>query len=513
MNYDKKKYIQVSGNLFNDVQSKRIFSDSKTFVDSLPKRNPSEIIDEYNFQKTKSGFNLKDYVVGNFFLPKEEKIELKLPAGRNMEEHISYIWDYLIRKPQKKSDNYSTLIPLPEDYIVPGGRFREVYYWDSYFTMLGLFTAKRFELIKSIIKNFSYLIDKFGFIPNGNRVYYLSRSQPPFFALIISLLSKTKDKIIPEYDYTTRLEKEYNFWMKSNESELAANKKSLHVVKIDNKNLLNRYYDTEKLPREESFYEDLLIYSKVESNNKTNVYGNIRAAAESGWDFSSRWFDDEENLNTITTANIIPVDLNCLLGYYELYLSNLFGIAGDKLKTELFKERFEKRLQLIRTVFWNSDEEYFFDYDIKIGRLKSTYSLAGIFPLFFGFADRQQAEIASKKIELIFLKDGGVITTPNYTHQQWDAPNGWPPLQWITIIALRNYGFHQLADKIKNRWLKLNEFVFKQNGRMFEKYNVEDINLPGGGGEYGLQDGFGWTNGVASALLKNLDYEFVTDIQ
>ena len=511
MNYDKKKYIQASGDLFNDVQSNRIFNDSKTFVDSLPKKNPSEIIDEYTFQKTKPGFNLKDFVIDNFLLPEDEKIELKLPPGRNMEEHITYLWNYLIRKPLKESSKYSTLIPLPEDYIVPGGRFREVYYWDSYFTMLGLFTGRRYELINNIIKNFSYLIDKFGFIPNGNRVYYLSRSQPPLFALMVTLLSKIKDKIIPEYDYTTLLEKEYNFWMRSNESELAANKKSLHVVKIDDKSLLNRYYDTEKLPREESFYEDLSTFSKVD-NNKINLYENIRAAAESGWDFSSRWFDDEENLNTITTANIIPVDLNCLLGYYELYLSNLFGIAGDRLKTELFKERFQKRMEMIRTIFWNSEEGYFFDYNFKTKKQMSTFSLAGVFPLYFGFADREQAESVVKIIETIFLKDGGLTTTPNKTHQQWDAPNGWPPLQWITIIGLRNYGFNELADKIKNRWLKLNELVFRQTGKMFEKYNVEDITIPGGGGEYALQDGFGWTNGVASALLKNLDYEFIFNI-
>ena len=117
------------------------------------------------------------------------------------------------------------------------------------------------------------------------------------------------------------------------------------------------------------------------------------------------------------------------------------------------------------------------------------------------------ASFVKEKIESDFLKAGGVTTTTNHTGQQWDAPNGWAPLQWLTIKGLRNYGFNELADKIKNRWLTLNQKVFERTGKMFEKYNVNDISLHAGGGEYPLQDGFGWTNGIASALLSNMDEE------
>ena len=512
MFYDKKKYIQASGELFIDVQTKRIFADSKTFVDSIPKKNPAEILNEYASLKEKPGFNLKEFVTDNFFLPEDEVIDIKLPSNRSMEEHISYLWDYLTRKPQKQSSDYSSLIPLSDEYIIPGGRFREVYYWDSYFTMLGLYTFKRYDLIMKMINNFSYLIDKFGFIPNGNRVYYLSRSQPPFFSLMITLLNKINQKANTGYNFTALLEKEYNFWMKGSDSGLEKENHFAHLVKINENDLLNRYFDSENIPREESFFEDSDVFKRVNENSKHDFYNNIRTAAESGWDFSGRWFADEQNLSSVIASDILPVDLNCLLGYYEFYLSNLYESENNNLKSKLFKERFEKRLNLIRTLFWNSEEGYFFDYNFKTGKQKGTYTLAGVFPLFFGFAEKKQAEIVSKKIETIFLKEGGVATSPNKTNQQWDSPNGWPPLQWMTITGLRNYGYHQIADKIKSRWLNLNESVFKQTGRMFEKYNVEDINLPGGGGEYALQDGFGWTNGVASALLKNLDFEFTTDI-
>ena len=107
------------------------------------------------------------------------------------------------------------------------------------------------------------------------------------------------------------------------------------------------------------------------------------------------------------------------------------------------------------------------------------------------------------------LKPGGLVTTLNETGQQWDAPNGWPPLQWIAIKGLREYSINSLADIIKDRWLTLNKNVYKRTGKMLEKYNVEDTTLFGGGGEYPLQDGFGWTNGVATALINNYDQKFL----
>jgi len=506
MLFKKKDYIQLSGELFTDVQSKRIFNDSKTFVDSVPKENPSGIMEKYLSMRSKAGFNLKEFVTQNFFLPEDEPVKLNLPKNRSMEEHIISLWDYLVRKPQA-NQNYSTLIPLVDEYIVPGGRFREIYYWDSYFTMLGLFACKRFDLIRKMVNNFSYLIENFGFIPNGNRVYYLTRSQPPFFSLMVSLALKNNSDIKTELSFIPLLEKEYSFWMRYDEDELDRDKEHLHVVKVEGGDLLNRNFDTERIPREESFYEDAEIFYKTQGKYKRDFYNNVRAAGESGWDFSSRWFEDEQNLSTVISTEIIPLDLNCLLAFHEKLLSNLYGRSGNRFKTELFKERFEVRLNFIRSLFWN-EEGFFFDYNFKANRLRKTYSLAGVFPLFFGFAEKYQAEKAAEKIEKLFLKDGGLLTTVNNTGQQWDSPNGWPPLQWITIIGLRNYGFHQLADKIKKQWLLLNESVFKQSGRMFEKYNVDNTNLAGGGGEYPLQDGFGWTNGVALALLKNLDHNF-----
>ena len=125
-----------------------------------------------------------------------------------------------------------------------------------------------------------------------------------------------------------------------------------------------------------------------------------------------------------------------------------------------------------------------------------------MFPLFFNMAEQQQAVRVAQVIKQKFLKPGGVTTTLNDTHQQWDAPNGWAPLQWITIKGLRNYQQDELAATITQRWVNVNLHVYKSTGKMVEKYNVYDMELEAGGGEYPVQDGFGWTNGVLLKLLQ-----------
>ena len=128
-------------------------------------------------------------------------------------------------------------------------------------------------------------------------------------------------------------------------------------------------------------------------------------------------------------------------------------------------------------------------------------TLAGVFPLYAKTATSKQAASVAKILEEKFLKSGGLVTTLEDTGQQWDSPNGWAPLQWIAIEGLRNYGYHQLANEIKKRWVNVTVDIFKETGKLVEKYDVANAGK-GGGGEYPLQDGFGWTNGVLAALLN-----------
>jgi len=240
-------------------------------------------------------------------------------------EHITKLWNGLKRQPDIIQSG--TLIPLPYPYIIPGGRFREIYYWDSYFTMLGLQKDNQIEMIQNMVDNFTYLIDLYGFVPNGNRTYYLSRSQPPFYALMVKLLAESKGDSI-YLKFLSSIEKEYDFWMNGTDRLTNGVKAYRRVVRLPDGEILNRYWDDTNTPRAESYHEDIKTANeavlKIPGSRQEDVYRNLRAAAESGWDFSSRWLtrDDENkfNLYTIHTTDIIPVDLNSLVYNIELTL-------------------------------------------------------------------------------------------------------------------------------------------------------------------------------------------------
>ena len=496
---------ELYGDLFYDVQTKEVFEDSKTFVDVIPQYNVGLIRQRYNMLDDTTEAAISDFVEQHFEVP-ENEVEFKTDSS-SIKAHIAKLWDVLKRPADERISG--TLIPLPNPYIVPGGRFREIYYWDSYFTMLGLAEDDEVKTIQNMVDNFAYLLNEYGFIPNGNRTYYLGRSQPPFFSMMVKVLAAEKgEKILAKY--LPEMEMEYNFWMDGANS-LGKNKTHRRVVKMKDGEILNRYWDDNDTPRPESYREDVKTAERAISMNpeltKAEVYRDLRAGAESGWDFSSRWLnkneDGEFDLATIHTTSIIPVDLNSLLYNLELTISKAAEIAGDSEKSEDFRQRSVKREESIRKYLWNEEEGFFMDYNFETNRLTGNYSLAGIYPLFFEFATKNEAEQVKAKIEELFLKPGGLVTTPYNTGQQWDAPNGWAPLQWLAVQAFKNYRYEDLANEVSSRWLSLNKDVYSRTYKMLEKYNVEDLSKESGGGEYPTQDGFGWTNGVYQKLSAN----------
>jgi alpha,alpha-trehalase len=495
-----EKETLYNSSLFHDVQVNSVFPDSKTFVDCTPKKPINEIITDYNSNKGKPDFDLKEFVRLNFDLPIRPKSNFATDQKLTMEQHITRLWPVLTRKADARNSR-SSLIPLPYDYVVPGGRFSEVYYWDSYFTILGLKSQKQYDLIQNMVKNFSFLIDTIGFIPNGNRNYYLTRSQPPFFSLIIRELEEY-DSLAADH-YLDPMLKEYKFWMNGIDSVKDSGSASQHVVKMKDGSIMNRYYDKGDTPRPESYREDFTLGQKQNENPK-KLYRDIRSAAESGWDFSSRWFRDGKSLATIHTTDITPVDLNCLLAHLEEMIAKGYALRGDKNRSSEFTGKSQQRIDAMLKYCWNPEESFFMDYDFVDGKTTGIKSLAGVYPLFLEMSGKDQAEKASVVIEKQFLKDGGLVTTLTDTDQQWDAPNGWAPLQWMTYRGLKNYQIDKLANEIRSRWLRSNERVYQATGKMMEKYNVTDTTLIAGGGEYPNQDGFGWTNGVALAMKNEL---------
>ncbi len=486
------------GALFTAIQLDNIFPDSKTFVDCTPKFTTDEILKKYQDQKETKGFDLKNFVLENFELPHQFSSDFKSDKTRSPKEHITVLWSVLTR--QADSTTVGSLLALPKPYIVPGGRFGEIYYWDSYFTILGLQADQKYEMIENMADNFSYLINTFGHIPNGNRTYYLSRSQPPFFSLIVNVVHEVKGEGSLK-KYLPALKKEYAFWMNGSEKLTPENPSDRRVVRLEDGSILNRYWDDKPTPRPESYKEDVLI-AKESSRPAKDVYRDIKAGAESGWDFSSRWLADSKSLATIHTTEIIPVDLNCLLYHLENTIGKAYTSIGDLENAKIFNKKSIGRAKAIEKYCWEETKGFYFDYDFVKKGHTNIYSLAGVAPLFFQIANDKTAQSVSKIIESDFLQSGGLTTTLENTGEQWDAPNGWAPLQWMAIKGLRNYNQKTLADEIKKRWISINTKVYNNTGKMVEKYNVYDLSLEAGGGEYPVQDGFGWTNGVLLKLLS-----------
>ncbi|MHA6249733.1 alpha,alpha-trehalase TreF [Pontibacter sp. CAU 1760] len=484
------------GELFEQVQLQHVFPDSKTFPDTTPLAPIDQILQEYQQQKTQPDFDLKAFVLRNFEMPQQPTTNFTSDTSLTVTQHIERLWPVLTREPRAGG---GSLIPLPNEYIVPGGRFREIYYWDSFFTMLGLQASGETELIEHMVDNFTHLINTTGHIPNGNRRYYLSRSQPPFYALMLRILAQQKGKETL-VAYGPALRKEYDFWMEGANTLSAANPAHRRVVRMPDGSVMNRYWDDSATPRPESYREDVEL-AEQSGRNPEDIYRNIRAAAESGWDFSSRWFEDASTLGTIRTTELIPVDLNALLFHMEMTLAQVAEMEGKKAEAKTFKRRAKDRRKALLKYNWNDETDFFYDYDFVKNTTTNIPSLAAVFPLYFCMAKPKQAVAVAQRIEAEFLKPGGVVTTLNHTGQQWDAPNGWAPLQWMTIQAMRNYKQDRLADTIARNWTKRNMEVFRETGKLMEKYNVEDLSLQAGGGEYPNQDGFGWTNGVLLKLL------------
>jgi len=487
--------------LFVAVQLGRVFDDSKSFPDCVPLVAPAEIMRRYRADRGRPGFDLNGFVKQHFVhepVPAEHYVA---DPRQTLAEHIDGLWTVLSRQP-RQHPAHGSLLPLPYDYVVPGGRFREMYYWDSYFTMLGLAQSGRHDLLRSMADNFAFLIDHYGHIPNGNRTYYLSRSQPPVFALMVDLFEAHGVK--PALRYLPQLKREHAYWMEGAQG-LAPGDAARHVVRLPDASLLNRYWDERDTPRDEGYLEDVETAARS-TRTPGEVYRELRAGAESGWDFSSRWLADPNELSTIRTTSILPIDLNSFLYGLETQIEKLARAQGDVSTADSFLACAAARRRAIDRYLWSDTQGAFVDYDWQLGTQRSGLNAALAVPLYMGLATGEQAHRTARAIESRLLAAGGVKTTEQESGQQWDRPNGWAPLQWMATRGLLRYGERKLGLDIAHRWLATVAAVYERECKLVEKYALHhdiDATQGGGGGEYPLQDGFGWTNGVVRMLLAD----------
>lgn len=476
------------GPLFEAVQMRRVFPDGKTFVDAVAKRAPAAIVADYRAHAPMDDAALKAFVLANFDVPRVAVAPQPSAARPPIAEHIRALWPVLTRGPVTAAPGSSALA-LPRPFVVPGGRFREIYYWDSYFTMLGLAADGRQDLIEAMIDDFVSLVERYGHVPNGARTYYISRSQPPFLYLMMGL-SKTGNPAVRARRLAA-LKREHAFWTSPARSS-----------RMPDGSVLAHYGDARSTPRDESWREDVET-ARGSGRPVAEVQNALRAGAESGWDFSSRWFADGQRRATIDTPQIVPADLNALLYGQERAIAAMSRDTGDAATAARFDALAAARAKAVERWLWDAKGARYGDFDTKRRTLRAGLTAASAYPLFTGLASPARAKAAAETIGRRLIAPGGVRTSLVVTGEQWDRPNGWAPLQWVTIEGLRRAGRDDLARRAATRFLATVEREYHASGKLLEKYDVEE-SRPGGGGEYPTQDGFGWTNGVVRAIQMYL---------
>lgn len=386
-----------------------------------------------------------------------------------IEDALQYVHDYWKTLTRNSTKSSSTLVKLPNPYIIPSPgndhfSFEEQYYWDSYFSVLGIDDE---IMVSGMLDNLIFLFEKFGLIPNTNRYYSTSRSQPPILtSYIFHVYDKyNKNEQWLQQRISVAMREYHEVWL----SHEHPHDRCVH-------NGLSRYYDI-------NYLHDL-------------------AEAESGWDMTPRFRRQ--------CLDYLPIDLNCLLYKYEMDFSRAADIAGNESEARVWQYAAEQRQKSVTKIMWHKRNKFFFDYNYHTGDRSTVWSLAAYYALWSGLATKEQARHLVKNLDK-FDKKGGLTTTAGTfmysslfgsTKTQWAYPNGWAPLHMIVTEGLENYGYHDEAKSIAMKWLNTCNSWFNEHGNFLEKYNVVNQKLHPVEGIYPSQTGFGWTNGVFVALAN-----------
>ncbi|KAM6158609.1 trehalase [Rhynchocyon petersi] len=516
--------IYCQGDLLHAVQMAKLFPDDKHFVDMPLSMAPDQVLLNFNTLAQANNYNisreqLQEFINNHFkavgqeleawtpgdwkdspqFLQKISDAKLQAWAGE-----LHQLWKKLGKKMKPEVLNHPELFSLiyaEHPFIVPGGRFVEFYYWDSYWVMEGLLLSEMPETVKGMLQNFLNLVKIYGHIPNGGRVYYLQRSQPPLLTLMMDrYVTHTNDTAFLRENIGI-LDLELKFW---------AEKRNIQVSSGGTSYLLNRYYVPYGRPRPESYSKDAELAGTLPAGDQEALWAELKAGAESGWDFSSRWLSGGPNLDllsTIRTSKMVPVDLNAFLCQAEELMSKFYSKLGNDVEAIRYRNLRAQRLTALKAVLWDEKKGAWFDYDLESGKKNPEFYPSNLTPLWAGcYSDPADADKALKYLEdnQILTYKYGIPTSLRKTGQQWDFPNAWAPLQDLVIRGLARSPSPQtqeVAFQLAQNWIRTNFDVYSRKSAMYEKYDISTGGQPGGGGEYEVQEGFGWTNGVVLMLL------------
>ncbi|KAJ2109149.1 hypothetical protein GGI16_000846, partial [Coemansia sp. S142-1] len=453
------------------------------------------------------------------------------PLLRAFGQTVNGYWSTLVREQDYSSlceGCISSMLSLKYHFAVPGGRFREIYYWDTYFTLEGMLRSGLKDLTRSIIRDLLAFVDFHGFVPNGARVYYLNRSQPPMLALMVKIYYEHTGDAAFVAEALPLLEKEHAYWQANH---------LVNVTKPDDSGTvqLSRYIVDTDQPRPEAYTKDYELAHNATTDPAVQaaIYADMATGAESGWDYSTRWVKNpsaqvDRLLYGIRTRQVIPVELNAILCQVEQALANFVDIANCSSPSANYRELAQTRRNAMYSMFYDQPSGLFYDYILDERQRSNILSPAALWPYWSFGADESntshdggaRANAAFSPVGRILGKSpGGFPATLYNSGQQWDYPSVWPPLQYVLMQGALNTGHVDLATQLAQTfvqsvlcaWYKTGGSIpgileklpnTTDSGHMFEKFDSTQIGKEGGGGEYNVQAGFGWTNGV---LIWTLD--------
>ncbi len=403
--------------------------------------------------------------------------------------YIEECWQLCVRT---QPHDANTLLGLPYPYTVPciEGDFQELYYWDTFFTTVGLWQSGHTDLVRSNTDNLLYMVDKYGLVPNGNRSFYLNRSQPPFLSTMVRFVFETEGNIEWLKTAYESLKKEYRFWMKRRMTPTG----------------LNRHWQDAKDEDLLGIYRGICGRLKIDPAKITDEAARIQQGAhymaecETGWDFTPRF--------ARRCGDFVPVDLNSNLYVYETNLAYFSQLLANG-EEAVWLERAGQRKALINKFCWQADERVFKDYDWKNQQAGALISAATLYPLWAGLASPEQAASVVSRLPVLEREFGLTTCEPGERSMayQWDYPNGWPPLQYIAIEGLLRYGYQTEAYRLAHKYVTTVCRCYEATGNLWEKYNVVNGSTQVLA-EYDMPTMLGWTAGVFvyAAALVSLDY-------
>ncbi len=409
------------------------------------------------------------------------------------------------------------LLYLPHDYVVPGGRFNEMYGWDSYFILLGLLRDREIDLAQSMVDQLVYEIEHYGTVLNANRTYMLNRSQPPVLTLmVLKLFEHTQDrewlrsilpaiesyyfywKVPPHLNQTTGLS-HYNALGEGPAPEVEFSERDesgrTHYDRV------REYYQRFQVDD----YDTSLYYNHQTDSLTELFYRGDRSMRESGFDCSHRF-----GPFSVDIIHYAPVCLNVLLYQMERDIAEIYHLIGYEDSVNYWLQHAEQRHQRIDQFLWDEEKGMYFDYNFRTARRRHYEYITTFFPLWAGIASEEQAERLVANLPE-FEAPGGLLTSTHVSGNQWDAPFGWAPLQLIVVQGLRRYGYIEDAKRLASKFLQMVVKEFEKSGTLVEKYDVERCSANVSDeiffGYSSNEIGFGWTNGVVLELLAFLEEE------